>query len=487
MSNTPFLVGKQPPHLINNNYNEQKVDEQSQSESNFPIRSSNYSMANHLRSEKEIVDFLVRYMFKLSNIDVLNIYFVTPLSIFLNITFIFYNIYAIFIVHDNIYNDYNKNTESYILICAKVVTGFEFSGLCILLLTLFYTYIFVQKTENYATFIDLIELIGSWSAFKLFYECRPTAIFQYVSTVIKNNTDTQKQYCQTLQKEIDTIKEPIYDFQLKQQLRNELEDQCKNVQQPKKRGLKRFMKESAYGLVIFVLFIGLGIGILSLLLKLSQLNFIIAKPIKNWTLLNFFYCFGFSNQLWNMVNVDQLKTFTIYEFLYTNNRNVNDLTCKKLQKILYLDSLIKTILHTQYGLRGVMISIYMPTSYILQILIKNPFQSNKPYTYKEYQQQNQRLQNIDIQHKRNEAIQANEQNELETIFHKLSINDIECVEHSRSMSIIDNVNHTIRKTSEIFADENQKWKDLLNTYLSDLKLQSLTIKDPISEAQLFLI
>ena len=165
--------------------------------------------------------------------------------------------------------------------------------------------------------------------------------------------------------------------------RLEKEQRIKNDDKPSEKGLKSFMKESAYGLIILLLIFGLFIGVLSLLLKLSQLNFITTRRIQQWSLINWFYCFGFSNQLWNMINIDHLRTSTIYEFLYTNNRNISNLTKNKLNKILYLDSMIKTKLYEEHNWRGMFIALYLNSSYVLQLLIQNPFQKHTAlrYTY----------------------------------------------------------------------------------------------------------
>eukprot|EP01084_Bolivina_argentea_P233577 393382_1 len=134
--------------------------------------------------------------------------------------------------------------------------------------------------------------------------------FLVFQLLLKGTQTVTKKYCERLQREIFDVTQPVYNVELKMDLRTQLQKQFSDNTEHNKHGLKQFMTEAAYGLVILLLLIGLAAGIASLLLKLSQLHFITTKQITDWTLLNWFYCLGFSNQLWNMVNIDQLKTFT---------------------------------------------------------------------------------------------------------------------------------------------------------------------------------
>eukprot|EP01084_Bolivina_argentea_P272154 463283_1 len=333
------------------------------------IDDSNYNLDAKLRTEQQLKHFIQSSMIVLSDFDVLSIYISTPISKLYNIIFIIINMIHVIINIDNI------NDLSYLEKGSKLVITVEFVGLIIILSSA----VRMCCKQNWVTFIDSLQLSGSFSTFQLFYQCRPRAIIQYISTVYKNNNalETNIQKCETWLQIMNEDNET--DTQRTGDYRQEIEDKIKDKLNKYKQQLEtesikfnHFMKESAYGLIILFIFLGLALGLLSLILKLSQLKFIInSDDIIDWGFWDWFACIGFANQLWNMVNINQIKSFAVYDLLYTNKQNISRFTKGKMNKMLYLDSLLKTKLMETFKWKGVLIAISLKYKHVLQFLIKN--------------------------------------------------------------------------------------------------------------------
>ena len=132
-------------------------------------------------------------------------------------------------------------------------------------------------------------------------------------------------------------------------------------------------------LAILIGIFGFIIGLMSLLVTLSSFTYLTQKT--NWTLNihDWWTILSFSNQLAGMVNTDEIKLHSIYEFIFYNvGTNYMDPIVNRDNRfcIMAMDSVIKQGLWDNHGLKGKLLAITSQSSVFLKILFKNPFEEN---------------------------------------------------------------------------------------------------------------
>eukprot|EP01084_Bolivina_argentea_P093642 168387_1 len=164
--------------------------------------------------------------------------------------------------------------------------------------------------------------LKSWSSFKLFYAFRPTAIFQFLTTCLAHQLEGHGSKSKQLTKLNYILSELLKSSNDDIMNRSKIMTVSNSLQQHIKTLNEQRLKEkksldirwtgynTAYSvrLVASWLFLALlstfllCVGIMSLLLKISQLSFINNTDIFSLSLHEYYFLLAFCNQLWNMAN-----------------------------------------------------------------------------------------------------------------------------------------------------------------------------------------
>ena len=352
--------------------------------------------------------FLKTSFIELSNLDKFQLYFWNPFAgVLFNVVFITYNWYETVT---------NNNDEAEIRLGKSLVKWIEFGGVLYLILISFYHYKW-QKRYNLAC--DDFQTLGRWSTFKLFYTFRPKYIvFEYLSDVWKNNTfNFSKKLRNKAQQLINDLenndgsghnKEIVKALKAARELqlvinRDEQEKQDKQRAFYKRWHWKSAKQAFAGTFLIFLLSICLILGMIALILKLSQLDFIGDTALRQWNFQNWYTFLGFCNQIWNMSNENQSVINGIFKFLYMDNVNFR-VTRESCYKIMKLESVIKMSLVKFHGIRGFLIGSSLNVTLVGKILkkpakdveiskLKDYCQKFNQYAFQlKQQQRNQRLE-----------------------------------------------------------------------------------------------
>ena len=333
-----------------------------------------------VRDHGEVRSYLEKYFIELTWMQIFQLYFWNPvISSGFNVFFIIYN-FATLSSHKS---DYQKSELQRSDI---VVTYVEFIGLCIILTCFLFHLIY---TKNFAACAHFFQLSGQWSAFKLFYQFRPTYIFNYLIEIYQNNVfNYEKNVQQENEQILNELEQMKKEMLLKENQNDETELENKEsvkggdnnehainkhdinslesieklifqikrkTKQPENKSTEetKFWGDKYSKNVPFIicflwicccLIFGLIVGFLSLILKLSQFSFINDSTMSNWSLLgDWYYLLGFSNQLWNMVNQDNLIIHSILEFLYIDVVSF-EINRDSRYKIMSMESVVKSTL-----------------------------------------------------------------------------------------------------------------------------------------------
>ena len=349
--------------IRNDNFRNDTKEAEYNARSNNRLR-HNYSDADSssIRFEHgQVYCYLKEYFFELTWADIIKLYFLSTASTFYNIAFIIYNFINLFVSSYNV--DYDSKDFKY---GAIIVVYVEFVGLLMIILLAIYA----GLRKKYATMADFIQFCGQWSAFKLFYQFRPVSIVNYMSDIYNNN---HRSYLKKIDQEIAEL----------QNTKNNNNDKDKKKKDAYKMNRGQQIRAIFWTICILkVLIIGLMIGFIAFVIKISQLSFIgdntsNGKTIADYTFTEWFSLIGFCNQLWGMVNEEQIVLNSILEFLYIDL--VSFAVNRDSQfKIMAMKSIIKNTLIKRHGKRGLFIAIGLNQQILSKILRKIP-QSMRRY------------------------------------------------------------------------------------------------------------
>ncbi|ETO05374.1 hypothetical protein RFI_32022 [Reticulomyxa filosa] len=119
-----------------------------------------------------------------------------------------------------------------------------------------------------------------------------------------------------------------------------------------------------------------GIGVMSLILKLSLLSFVANKALNNWNMYEWYYLCGFMNQIWTIVNVTQIKNAGVMELLAFNTL-IMDISRDSSKHISNLQTQIRRGLIRAHGWFGYALALNLPSTILYKILVKNPYLLDK--------------------------------------------------------------------------------------------------------------
>eukprot|EP01084_Bolivina_argentea_P151522 264463_1 len=351
----------------------------------------------NIRSFYQIDKYLQNYVPPfIDYTTIFNSIFFTIIPFCVNVFFIIDNI---IILHHDKEENYQ---EHYLWISKNIVAYTELVGLSILALML----LVATCVRSRASIINMTIAIKSWSAFKLFYAFRPSALYVYLLTMYKQQSEHLKadiitveqfnklQYlCENLKQEIkdDTIDIVDKDEMMKTYrcLKKKM-NSCNYIhylEEPNQTIKERFLDRifNAFNvaenfkkirniiswlIIVIVCCLLLCVGIAALILKLSQFSFINNKNILSLSITEVYFLIAFCNQLWSMSSEDQIRIDTMYKCAFmdslkcTFSKNVS-------QNLSDIDSLIKTNLWKYHGVRGLLLSLRPSWKFIFKILFQD--------------------------------------------------------------------------------------------------------------------
>eukprot|EP01084_Bolivina_argentea_P306682 529999_1 len=269
--------------------------------------------------------------------------------------------------------------------------------------------------------IDFIGYTGLWSSFKLFYQFRPLQLLSYTSIFVRHNkshlestnenkaqkfNDIQIRLHKEIQKSpqfmtYDVEKMKTQCQQLKEHIQH-LEQQSSSKIDRKKMDiyLNRMAKVGSLMIILLVCSSLLAVGMLALVLKVSQLAFMHQRELIHWKFAEYFYLFAFCNQLWGMTDVNRIEINSIYKFLFVESKK--KVTRYISQHVSIMDDVIKSQLCKKYGWRGLLLGLSFDSKLLQNIIVKDydAFSVEDLLKYKfslmeehEYDKINQKIQN----------------------------------------------------------------------------------------------
>ena len=141
-------------------------------------------------------------------------------------------------------------------------------------------------------------------------------------------------------------------------------------------------------ILVILLMFGLIVGLIAFVYKLSQFSFITSNTVDGWSVYPDWYnIIGFSNQLWGMVNLQNVELSSILNFIFIDVE-LRSVSRESRYKIMSMDSVIKMTLiekHSWFTIsrkyrycfrlncRGFLIALSNQASIFRQILLHNPF------------------------------------------------------------------------------------------------------------------
>eukprot|EP01084_Bolivina_argentea_P307753 531982_1 len=348
-----------------------------------------------IRSIGEVKAYLEHFIPPLSLTDSISIFCIKPISVLFNVFFIIYNLISVQTETFSI-SSYQQHR---LWVIANIIGWIEITGLVCLLLSSIFAYFKQYK----ATFIHCIDRCGSWSSFQLFYIFRPVALLDYYQIMfshhplrLRETENSKKQKWRNIEdKLIYQIDHPIIfqNNELKNIL-NEFKDNlpswdclsCQNsnncftkkcekcdVEKNVSQNMKdsEIMRRMTFIFIVLLSIILLFAGLLSFVLKLSQFSFVNDSDLLSWSSYEWYLIAGFSNQLWNMPNTENIKIYTIYQFIFSDSKA--KFTKYISSQILCIDSVIKHQLWDTFGWKGFLIALDLKSSILQRILLKDDY------------------------------------------------------------------------------------------------------------------
>ncbi|ETO15703.1 hypothetical protein RFI_21659 [Reticulomyxa filosa] len=321
------------------------------------------------RSPKEIEKFLNAYSLDFSWSEILVAIF-TMFSIVFNVFFIITTFVLLALVDET-------NKEKWNLVwSARIVVNGEFVALVGLIL------LSVRYWKRKTTRLGCIYALRQCSAFNMFFKFSLFKLWPFL-VASYNNSDHGDMKCTLELLEIARLHlhSPSKLLEKISEKKNELEEKCKGIDW----GMFQIKGPNAYTRPVFALLLLISIflctvGVMSLILKLSSLTFVASTSMNEWSIMQWYYLFGFINQLWTMINTNQVKNTAMLELLSFNDQKMR-VDRWSFKRILEFRNVIRGCLTDKYGFIGYMFAINLPSSLFLRILIKNPFllsDSNPP-------------------------------------------------------------------------------------------------------------
>ena len=149
------------------NYNSRDISIFPERTQAVPQPPENNDIIKEFRDIDEVHAFLQKHFIELSWFEILNLYFIGSLSTVFNVFYICYT-------WSNYALKNNHNEEPDVRIYQSMINWFEFFGLCFMSVMLVYGIV----TKKYNFVCDYYQMLGNWSAFKLFYSFRYTYIIE---------------------------------------------------------------------------------------------------------------------------------------------------------------------------------------------------------------------------------------------------------------------------------------------------------------------
>eukprot|EP01084_Bolivina_argentea_P185370 319654_1 len=421
MSNNPLLQNEEEK------YETIEIGRKYSSQHNNHGEKSQHVDTKTMRSAAEIDDYLRHYIppFTDSTMLLKSLFFIVLLGF--NISYIIER----FIQKIN-GNEIDRE-QRYLEISDEIVVYFEFGGLILLFLFYFCPAIFKRccGKESTADIINSIIYIKTWSVFKLFYKFRPDSvidnlvncykhIYEETNNAFSNEIEIKKWkfMLEELKKEINNPKIMNLNKEKLKEVFNEVEH-VMNQEQLKKNQTQnaestnfmsryiasretnfkntswRKMIDGVSWIILIIILIGfLFIGFLSLILKLEQFAFITQKDAFSFTLYELWLLISFCNQLWSMINEDEIRTDTIYKCLFMDCIKCSYST-NVAKKVKQIDDTIKANLWKYH-------SIFLPFKinwkFVFKLSFKQSFDviSNNKLG-KQYEYITKKLKNIEFQ------------------------------------------------------------------------------------------
>lgn len=113
---------------------------------------------------------------------------------------------------------------------------------------------------------------------------------------------------------------------------------------------------TAWMLFILLMALALCFGVWLLMLKLSLFSFLISVPISEWTVYrHWFPLILLLNQLWNIVDTDNIRISAIYRFLFIDSSMKHSEYVS--QRVAMLDNVVKETLWSSLGSRGFLLAL----------------------------------------------------------------------------------------------------------------------------------
>eukprot|EP01084_Bolivina_argentea_P043352 79885_1 len=350
------------------------------------------------RSMEEIDEYLKHYVPPYIDYTTLPKAFAfTVVPLLINVYFIIDNFVTLQKAHEK-----PNDMQNYLWMSKNIVIWFEFCGLIFILLSTIFISIFYKKSR--ASIINGAINCKSWSSFKLFYKFRPSAVYDYLLTCYKHQSEGDDSYktkkmklkkldyiLSELKNEIDAERDaPKYTTEQMQNVFQELSNQIKhdkkqiqlntvNAKQTievtcdhccSNAPFVKTLQWVTWFTLATIMAVSLLLGTMSLLLKLSQLSFINHKGIFSLSGYELYFVLAFCNQLWNMTNEDQIRVDTIYKCLFMDNIQ-SKYTRYVAENTLYIDTIFKHNLWENHGWKGALLSLQTNWKLVLKVVFKS--------------------------------------------------------------------------------------------------------------------
>eukprot|EP01084_Bolivina_argentea_P291134 500334_1 len=375
----------EPLHIDQVDNEEEKYMEITDNQADNEIECELFSTTKRMRSLKEIEIYLQHFVPQFTAAKSMTkaiLFVIVPL--FVNISFICDNFFGFD------HSDSNPSTSTQSLqIITKITLYVEFVGLLIIFAVIITSYML----GNYNTTIDMIYYIKSWSTFRLFYKFRPSALYEYFSVFYghhshrqQRNLDNKHKKWETivneLNREIATNNTQYIDMNEIISMRNTLQKVLigsaeninyfpnNNILSPTHFRPTTSAKLKKFGSWVLLLLISaafLTIGILSLVLKLTQFTYFTRSEVWELQFRQYLVLGGFCNQLWGMVNYQPIRLDTMYKFIY-----MEGIKCRYSRfvadNIAQLDAIIKYKLWEYHGWKGFMLALQMDWKMVYKIV-----------------------------------------------------------------------------------------------------------------------
>eukprot|EP01084_Bolivina_argentea_P185397 319699_1 len=302
---------------------------------------------------------------------------IVPLAI--NVTFIILNMYA---THSE------RTLSQYLQKSEDIIVWFEF----ISLITIFGFAILISLcSQSITPFINGVLYLKSWSAFKLFYAFRPQAIFEHLTIAYHHRSEgehvsstklSKMQYISNQLNDTDDIDESDAD-DITTEFDEYVGQYTDNLKAHKSWWPEGRMSDNCFQdsfhnvslittwlLMLIIYTLLLLMGIISLILKISQFSFLNDKHPLSFSMYQIYFLIAFCNQLWNMTNEHQIRIDMMFNCLL-----MDAIKCKYTRYIAehksYLDGIIKKNLCKYHGYKGLLLSLQLDWKFIFKLVFKD--------------------------------------------------------------------------------------------------------------------